>query len=160
MWAFRTRMMQIHSPDVLSSNGGNSFFTAYSPHQSPGPSLYMKCLDYLLTLGSISNTSISQIHCLLPSRCAASPNRVPAFIIAIQIRFRLQGCCLWATGERHIFCPYLALCWRHGYGIGTNRRGIGRASRWYYDGASSCYAWPLNEEFGILVKESAGRIRL
>ena len=115
---------------------------------------------YLLTLGLISNSSIAQIHCLLHSRCASSPIWVLAFIIGIQTRCRLQGCCLWATGKHHIFCPYLAQCWRHGYGTGTNRRGIGRASRWYYDGASSCYAWPLNEEFGILVKESAGRIRL
>ena len=35
--------MQIHCPDVVSSNGRNSFFPAYSPHPSPGPSQYSTC---------------------------------------------------------------------------------------------------------------------
>ena len=155
MAAFRTKVMRTYCPDALSTNARNSFYPAYSPHQSPGPSLYITCLDYLLTLGSTSNSSVAQIHYMLQTRSAASPIQVLAIIIAIQTTCRLQWWCLWATGEHYIFCTYMARCGRHGFGIGINRRGIGQARGRYDVVADSCYVWPLNEEISILLMESA-----
>ena len=151
--------MQIHSPDALLSNGGISFFAAYSPHHSPGPSLYITWLIYPLTLQSISNSAIAQIHGLLQSRCAASTMRVLALIIAIQATGTLQRWCLWATREHHIFCTYTAQYRCQGHGTGINRCGIWQARGRYGDGVDLCHVCPLNEEIGILLMESAAGIR-
>ena len=159
MAAFRTKVMQTHCPDAISSHGGNSFLPAYYQHHSPGASLHITDLDYPITPEPMPNSVDAEIHSLLQSRCVASAVRVWAIIIVIQTEDTLQRWFLWATREHHVLCPYLAWCLRHEYDNGTNRRGIWQASRWYHNCAALCKVWSLNEEIGILVKESAAGTR-